>query len=95
MLNKFHFQSQYQLSQSSIKSLDINFLFQFQSIVAILMLAVAAQALPIELGHYAAPALVHAAPALLHAPIHKAIVAEPVVSSPWIELFNTGFLLRY
>lgn len=46
------------------------------------MLAVAAQALPIELGHYAAPALVHAAPALLHAPIHKAIVAEPVVSSP-------------
>lgn len=52
-----------------------------QYILAIVAIAVVANAVPIELGHYPSP-YIHAAPALYHgAAIPKAVVHEPYVSN--------------
>ena len=59
-------------------------IFVFQCLIAILAIASLAYAIPIDVGHYAAPAyavhapVLHHAP-LIHAPVHK-VIAEPVVS---------------
>ncbi|GAB0096166.1 cuticle protein [Sergentomyia squamirostris] len=63
--------------------LDVTF-----CVVAILLLAAVASAVPIEYGHYGAPALVHAAPAYVHAPIAKAVVHEPIAYPKYS--FNYG-----
>lgn len=52
------------------------FNYNLQYFVAVLLFAALAQATPIEYGHYAAPALVHAP--VYHAPIAKHVV-EPIV----------------
>lgn len=51
----------------------------FQCFVAVLFMAAVSQAVPIEYGHYAAPALIHAAPVYAHAPLVKHVIAEPDV----------------
>lgn len=64
----------------AIESKTINLLslsLSAKYFLAILAIAVAVNAVSIDLGHYGP--YVHGAPALLHAPIAKAIVAEPVV----------------
>lgn len=50
-----------------------------QCILAILIVAAVANAVPIEFAGYHAP-VYHAAAPLVHAPIAKALVPEPVVS---------------
>lgn len=54
---------------------DFFLIKNFQCFAAVLLIAAIAQASPIEYGHYAAPALVHAAP-VYHA---KHVIAEPDV----------------
>lgn len=54
--------------------------YDLQCFVAVLLVAAVAQAVPVEYGHYAAPALVHAAPIYAHGPIAKHVIAEPDVS---------------
>ncbi|EAA10827.5 cuticle protein 8-like [Anopheles arabiensis] len=55
--------------------------------VAIALLAVAVSASPVEYGHYAPHALVHA-PVAVHAPVLKHVVAEPVAYPKYS--FNYG-----
>lgn len=59
--------------------------------MAVLLIAAVAQAVPIEYGHYAAPALVHAAPIYAHAPI-KHVIAEPDVIDQESILTNSNSL---
>lgn len=61
------------------EGLTVLFFVIFQCFVAVLLIAAVAQATPVEYGHYAAPALVHAAPVYHHAPIVKHVIAEPDV----------------
>ncbi|XP_058833006.1 cuticle protein 8-like [Topomyia yanbarensis] len=55
--------------------------------IAIVLLAVAVSASPIDYGHYGAPALLHA-PVLHAAPVLKHVVAEPVAYPKYS--FNYG-----
>lgn len=62
------------------------FIFHCQCFVAVLLMAALTQAVPVEYGHYAAPALIHHAPVYAHAPI-KHVIAEPDVSVHHAWLF--------
>ena len=69
----------------------INTFIAFQFFIVIALVVAAAQAIPIELGHYGHGPLLHAAPVIAHAPVLAH--AEPVVSRKIkkIEIYHTIF----
>lgn len=67
----------------SLFFINLTITLVFQYFIAIALLAVAAQAIPIELGHYGHGALLHAAPVIAHAPVLAHAHAEPVVSNTY------------